>query len=1096
MAEVKVFNNINERVYDDLKVVIKDQSKLQVIASCFSLYGYAALKEELSKISELKFIFSSPTFISTASPDDKLKENYVPRLSRQKAIAGTDFEIKLRNKLVQKAIAKECANWVRQKVKFKSLNSYQLTIPPMLGIKERDDYITYAPVADFSTSSFGIEKSSVINTNILKVSSPVSDGFLRSFEDTWQDNKRLDDVTDEVLSHLEKVYRDNSAEYVYALTLNNIFKDFIEENCEEDLARTTSGFKDSEVWNKLYNFQKDAALAIISKLNKYNGCILADSVGLGKTFTALSVIKYFENRNYRVLVLCPKKLADNWNVYKGNYTNNPLAKDRLRYDVLFHSDLSRTSGMSNGLDLSTLKFDNYDLIVIDESHAFRNGGKTSIDKNEEDRDNRYNVLLKKCIKQGVHTKVLMLSATPVNNRFVDLKNQLMLAYEGDSTSLEDKLSFDTSIDDIFRAAQKNYNEWSKKKDHKDTQSLINALPFDFFKILDTVTIARSRKHIQKFYNTSNIGKFPTRLSPLSVYPTLTNLDENLSFKDIATELNKLYLSLYVPSNFIKPSARCKYEDKANRKGLSGLSIQGREFGIRKLMSINLLKRLESSVHSFDMTLCKIIGSIEENLEKIEEYRQKMQDKIGIEGYVIDDFIDTNADDDIDENSLDSDDEEAFVVQGKKTPIPFRDLNLDEWQAHLKYDEKILNQIHDKVKKITSDHDDKLQELIKEINLKRSNPINTDNKKILIFTAFSDTAEYLYEALSPIFKADGVNVGLVTGNGVSTTIKSKSSLDFNKVLTLFSPISKEKDKILPDLNETIDILIATDCISEGQNLQDCDYLINYDIHWNPVRIIQRFGRIDRIGSKNDKIQLVNFWPTKDLDDYINLKSRVENRMKATNITSSGDSDLLSSEEDDLEYRRKQLERLRKEVVDIEDLDSNINIMDLGLNEFRMDLVDFRKKYKSLDTDPLGVESLVKDNDLMPKGSIFVLKQVNEELNTGKHNHLYPYYLIYVKENGDIFVDHLSPKKTLDLMRMACKAKDDVDTSLYQSFNKETSNGYKMDKYCSLLQSAIDSMIEKKDESDIESFFSGGVSNFSHEEIKGLDDFELICFLVVR
>ena len=696
------------------------------------------------------------------------------------------------------------------------------------------------------------------------------------------------------------------------------------------LPNEATGFKSSQIWNKLYNFQKDAALAIINKLETYNGCILADSVGLGKTFTALSVIKYYENRNKSVLVLCPKKLYDNWNTYKSNYKNNPLEKDRLRYDVLFHTDLSREQGKSNGLDLALLNWGNYDLIVIDESHNFRNGGKITTDEEDENpRENRYLRLMNKVIRAGVRTKVLMLSATPVNNRFNDLKNQLQLAYEGHAEQIDDALNIGRSIDDIFRTAQLAYNKWAKlQPEYRTTERLLEELSFDFFELLDAVTIARSRSHIVKYYDTKDIGKFPTRLAPISRRPKLTDLNESITFNDIAEQLNELNLSIYTPSLYIFDSVKDDYE--INMEG-SGLSIDGREKGLRKLMATNLLKRLESSVNSFRLTLGRITDYIEQTLSVI---GRKSDGAIDVTTFTDD---------------LDSTDSENDPFVGKKSKINLRDIDVVRWSNDLRHDLEILKLLLLMLKDITPEHDCKLQMLVSDLKQKFQHPINEDNKKVLIFTAFADTADYIYEQLAERIKKEcGLNVGLITGSTDGRCTIPKFPMSFNNVLTFFSPVSKDRAVLFPKATEDIDVLIATDCISEGQNLQDCDYLINYDIHWNPVRIIQRFGRIDRIGSKNDVIQLVNYWPDIELDKYIELKGRVESRMKATVLTSTGDDNLLSAnEKGDLEYRKNQLKKLQEEVVDIEDMDTGINIMDLGLNEFRLDLLSYIKDNPDVD-----------------------------------------------------------------------------------------------------------------------------------------------------
>ena len=848
------------------------------------------------------------------------------------------------------------------------------------------------------------------------------------------------------------------------------------------LPNEASGFKSSVIWNKLYNFQRDASLAIINKLEKYNGCILADSVGLGKTFTALSVIKYYENRNRNVLVLCPKKLNDNWQTFRSNYKNNPVLADRLRYDILFHSDLSRDKGISNGLDLERVNWGNYDLIVIDESHNFRNGGKFDNDDEEEDfKENRYARLMNKVIRSGVKTKVLMLSATPVNNRFIDLKNQLQLAYEGKAENIDNLLDSDKSIDNIFREAQTIYSKWSKMSpDKRTSEKLVDSLSYDFFQLLDAVTIARSRSHIIKYYNTNDVGKFPKRLAPLSRRPKLTDLNTAISFRDIAEQLDRLNLSIYTPSLFIFESEKDNYG--IDYKG-EGLTVDGREKGIRKLMAINLLKRLESSVNSFRLTLIRIHDFIKDSITAIDKYQES--------GVGIMDVSEISEDFDTEDNEND-----PFV--GRKSKINLRDMDYVSWRCDLRSDLEVLERIILMLKNITPEYDTKLQQLVSDLKNKFEHPINGNNKKVLIFTAFADTANYLYEQLSNrILNECGLHTALITGSTEGKCTLPKLKCTFNDILTYFSPISKDREAIYPNDTREINVLIATDCISEGQNLQDCDYLINYDIHWNPVRIIQRFGRIDRIGSKNDVIQLVNYWPDMELDDYIKLKGRVESRMKATVITSTGDDNLLSAnEKGDLEYRRNQLKKLQNEVVDIEDMDTGVNIMDLGLNEFRLDLLSYVKEHPNLDLTPFGMNTVVGHTELAKPGVIYILKNKNNGVNIDKSNLLHPFYMVYIDTDGEVICDHLSPKKLLDIMRHVCKEQAQPDMELCNLFNKETKNGRNMSKYSQLLHNAINSIISVKEENDIDSLFSEGNTTALVGEVKGLDDFELITFLVIK
>lgn len=931
--EVKVFDNVTEIVRDDMASTISKGSKVSIAAACFSMYAYKELKKQLESVDECRFIFTSPTFVTEKAEKQK-REFYIPRLNRESSLYGTEFELKLRNEMTQKAIAKECAEWIKRKATFKS-NTTGENMGGFVTVANKQQQVAYMPMNGFTTVDIGCERGNNSYNMVNRFEAPFSSSYMQLFETLWNDHDKLQDVTDVVIENITTAYNENSPEFIYFMTLYHVFSEFLDDISEDELPNEATGFKQSKIWSLLYDFQRDAVLAIINKLERYNGCILADSVGLGKTFTALAVVKYYENRNKSVLVLCPKKLAENWNTYKDNYVNNPIASDRLNYDVLFHTDLSRAHGFSNGLDLDRLNWGNYDLVVIDESHNFRNGAGTHANTHE----NRYVKLMDKIIRAGVKTKVLMLSATPVNNRFVDLKNQLAIAYEGDSENMNKQLNTTKTIEEIFKQAQRSFNTWSKlEPEARTTDALLRTLDFDFFELLDSVTIARSRKHIEKYYDTAEIGKFPERKKPISRRPQLTDLNSAINYNEIYEQLMLLTLCIYTPSNYIFPSKMQKYIDLTHNKG-DNLTQTGREEGIRRLMSINLLKRLESSVNSFQLTLKRIKALIESTIKAIDDF-----EKFGAAD--IDMYEASDSEFDMDDGNT-----EYFTV-GKKVKIELADMDYKSWRTELKADADVLELLTLMVADITPEHDSKLQELLKLVSEKIENPINQGNKKVLIFSAFSDTAEYLYDNVSTYIKKKyGLDTAVITGSiDGKTTIKGFRAT-LNNVLTCFSPISKGRDVLMPGSKTEIDVLIATDCISEGQNLQDCDYLVNYDIHWNPVRIIQRFGRVDRIGSRNSQIQLVNFWPDMDLDEYINLKGRVETRMKISIMTSTGDDDLINAEEKGgLEYRKQQLKRLQEEVVDIEEMSDGISIMDLGLNEFRLDLLEYLKTHPDIDKKP--------------------------------------------------------------------------------------------------------------------------------------------------
>ena len=1075
---MEIFNNTTKVVRDDLAKIIKSDSKIAIAAACFSIYAYQELRQQLQACEEFRFLFTSPVFVAEKTPKER-REFYISRLRREKNLYGTEFEVRLRNELKQKAVAKECAAWMRKKACFKS-NTTREGINNFMLVSDGDETYTYSPFNSFTTVDLGCKRGNNIANIVSRFENPASIEFLKLFDTVWNDKEKLKDVTEDVIDMISAVYQENAPELIYFMTLYHIFKEFLEDLSEDILPNEATGFKESKIWHTLYHFQKDAALGIINKLEQYNGCILADSVGLGKTFTALAVIKYYEGRNKNVLVLCPKKLSENWMTYRGNLINNPLAEDRFRYDVLYHTDLSRKNGMTSiGLPIDRINWSNYDLVVIDESHNFRNGIGT--DSHGGEKENRYMRLMNRVIKPGVRTKVLMLSATPVNNRFFDLRNQLALAYEGNAEEINEKLPTKTDIDTIFRQAQQTYNAWCKLPEaERTTKNLLTRLDFDFFEVLDAVTIARSRHHIQTYYDTKDIGSFPRRNKPISLYPKLTTLPGAINYKEIYETLNDLKLTIYTPTQFILRSKVSKYLSHEETENFR----KGREAGIQRLMSINLLKRMESSVHSFLLTVERIYQYLDDTSQRISRFVRSGTGSLED----ITDFSGTVADFDDDDQNTD------FFTVGKKIRIDLRDMDYISWQRDIENDKETLLLLINMVKDITPKYDYKLNQLLKVIEEKEAHPINPGNRKILIFTAFADTAEYLYHYIAPRAKEKGLNTALITGSVDGRTTIPHFKAEMNHVLACFSPRSKDRDTLFPeDKQHNIDILIGTDCISEGQNLQDCDYCINYDIHWNPVRIIQRFGRIDRIGSRNTVIQLVNFWPDLTLDEYINLKARVETRMRISVMTSTGDDDLINQEEKgDLLYRRAQLKKLQDEVVDLEDMNSGISIVDLGLNDFRMDLLAYMKEHREIDRLPYGIHAVVHGKK---PGVIFVLKNINEQVNVKHQNRLHPFYMVYVGQNEEICTNHLQPKEILDMMRYLAKGKTEPDRACCQHFNRQTKDGRDMKAVSQLLEDAIRSIIDVKDEGDIASFFSAGETTFQNSGFSGLEDFELICFMVV-
>lgn len=1084
---MRIIDNINELLGDDLKAELKPGSKLRIAASTFSIFAFEALKEELLKLKELEFIFTSPSFTTTKVTDKPAPERrqfFIPSgAQRDSTLFGSEFEIRLRNKLTQRAIARECAEWVRQRVTFRS----NRTTATMQSFAAVDGTAAYAPLQGFTTADLGYERGASVSNIVHRIDeAPLTAQYVELFDQIWHNSEQLEDVTQAVYDHIAAVYAENSPERVYFLILYNLFSEFLDDINEDVLPNDLTGYQDTAIWNSLYNFQRDAATGVINKLETYNGCILADSVGLGKTFTALAVIKYYELRNKSVLVLAPKKLAENWTNFNANLTTNIFAKDRFNYDVLAHTDLSRESGESLGIPLDRVNWGNYDLVVIDESHNFRNADFTT------EKETRYQRLMRKVIRDGVKTKVLMLSATPVNNRFTDLRNQLALAYEGESAQLADKLHIATSVEEVFRQAQRSFNTWSKlPAEERTTEAILSMIDFDFFELLDAVTIARSRKHIQAFYDTTDIGAFPDRLPPESVRSPLTDLEDVPSFGEMFEALSSLTLAVYAPLSYVHASRLEKYELRygnvdGGKNAVGGstanLGAASREKGIQKLMTINLLKRLESSIEAFRITLGKLASSVEEAMQAVEDHATSITDLAA-------QVRDVDADDD------DFEFPTAGSVGGK-VQVDLEDMDVESWHHDLTHDWEVIATLLAKVSAVTPQHDLKLVELKNRLANKFDNPINPGNRKVLIFSAFADTASYLYRELAPVLSEQGFETALVTGQGNPQSTLGRG-IGFHQTLTLFSPKSKQRHLVMPNETADLDVLIGTDCISEGQNLQDCDYLVNYDIHWNPVRIIQRFGRIDRIGSTNERIQLVNFWPDISLDEYINLKERVESRMVIADLAATADDNVLTQESSDTAFRKEQLRKLQDEVIELEDVRTGISITDLGLNDFRMDLLGYIKEYGDLAASPKGLHAVVpaqREKGLKP-GALFALRNINADEMLNRGNRLHPHYLVYLDDEGNVIADHTEVKYLLDLIRTGCRNRDEPAWEVCRLFNTATHDGAEMSKYSNLLTDAIRSMIDVTEERDLDSLFSPGHTTALVQTISGLDDFELIAFLAI-
>lgn len=1088
MKPPKVLDNKKHRVVDELKEELNKGSKLSVISAYFTIYAYAELKKELSKIDKMRFIFTEPTFVH--KDQELIREYYIER-NPEKKMSGNEFEIKLRNEMKQAAIAKECAEWLEKKAEIKSLRRANPAQPRLVYIENPEDNVSINGTVDFTSDGLGITPSNRLDSNMCLYGKDYTISFLQAFNELWEDDTAVQDVKDKVLEQMRILYKENTPEFIYFVTLYNIFNNYLDELTEDNIVKSRTGFKETLVWNKLYKFQKDGVMGAIDKIEKYNGCIIADSVGLGKTFTALAVIKYYELRNDRVLVIVPKKLRENWTVYTMNDKRNIFSGDRFNYDVLNHTDLSRTSGYSGEINIATLNWSNYDLVVIDESHNFRNNPPV------KGRITRYERFMNDIIKAGVKTKVLMLSATPVNNKMNDIKNQIAFITEGRNDAFA-SVGLD-NLELILRKAQAVFNRWSELPDpERTTETFVNMMDLDYFKLLDTVTIARSRKHIEKYYNLEEIGKFPTRLTPENRYPIIDTKGEFPPIEEINRLIKKLTLCVYSPLGYVLPEKRASYERKYDMKVGANNSVfrqADREQSLVGLMRIGILKRMESSIHSFALTVENILYKIDKTLEAIEQSR-----------------LDYDAEMDISDIDID-DPEYDNLMFGNNVKVLLQDMDLIKWQQDLLADKDKLETILLEAINVTPDRDAKLTELRTLIENKIKNPINPDNRKVVIFTAFADTARYLYQNLSEKFAKRGIYSAIVTGSGDNHSTlpipkelrRSVKMTDINTILTLFSPISKECSKIYPEVNEYIDILIATDCISEGQNLQDCDYLINYDIHWNPVRIIQRFGRIDRIGSLNQQIKLVNFWPTKDLDEYINLQQRVKGRMVLLDVSATGEENVIennpSKEMKDLEYRKKQLKKLQNEVVDLEDISGAISITDLTFNDFKIELMEYMKtNRKLLDEAPNGMYAVAKIDesvsDIVKPGVIFTLRQVKGKEQSKEQNPLFPYYMVYIRDDGEVQLSFLHAKKILDYYKKLCSGKDQVLKELVDEFNKETNDGRNMKHYSDLLEASIENLIGKKQDIGVASLFSKGGTTMQRSLFDGIEDFELITFLVLK
>ena len=1090
---------------------VSHESSLSVVSAYFTIYAYAHLKDQFNRIKHFRFLFGEPAFIKSIDPSKSNKRDF--------KIEDDKIVIPLESRLTQKAVAKECAEWLRQKADIKSMVKPNFLHGKMYHIQQQSG-IEKAIIgsSNFTVNGLGLGGNSNIELNMIVDSDRDRNDLRQWFDELWNDDTGLvEDVKDQVLQYLRQLYIENEPEFIYFKTLFHIFENYLDEQQKGGLLTERTGFFESEIWNMLYDFQKDGVKGAVNKILKHNGCIIADSVGLGKTFEALAIIRYFELLNGRVLVLCPKKLSGNWTIYQASQNNilNPFIKDKFSYTVLYHTDMGRLSGRSdaNGIDLENFNWGAYDLVVIDESHNFRGN---PLDKTRDDgtvRMNRAKWLMEKIIKSGVQTKVLMLSATPVNNNLRDLRNQIALLTEGKNEALFESSNI-KDISQTLKNAQTNFTLWAdpKRNPQRSVKKLIERLDSSFFKLLDELTIARSRKHIKSFYNIAAIGQFPRRLKPKSIYPGIDTKDRFFTYDALNKRILEYKLTVFNPSAYVKEEFKAKYEEKAGKEVLS-FKQSDREHFLIGMMKVNYLKRLESSIESFEISMDRTIKKIEVLEDKIKRFietknRSQEEDLVLLEP-------------DEDELEEDSDDLEQWQV-GKKLRFDLVDLRLEDWLADLQKDKEALSDLYNNAVAVTPERDSKLKDLKQLILEKVKKPINDGNKKIVIFTAYADTAQYLYACLRDWAKNElGVHAALVAGSVTHTTFGKN---DYSAILTHFSPVSKNRSKMKSMSQEgEIDLLIATDCISEGQNLQDCDCLINYDIHWNPVRIIQRFGRIDRLGSVNKKIQLINFWPTRDLDNYINLKERVEARMALVDVTATADDNILATDqieeliEEDLKYRNKQLKKLRDEVLDLEDIEENVSLTDFTLDDFRIELLNFlENNRKKLEDAPFGLYSVVpspsgdhtqfldinkfspSEREIIKPGAVFCLKQKGDTVGNEEVNPLQPYFLVYIRNDGTVRFNYTNAKQVLEIYRLMCQGRTEPFEDLCELFNNETQQGEDMSQYSDLIAQAVEeiSRVFKKRAARKLLTNRSALLVPKSKQVHGMNNFELVTWLVIK
>jgi hypothetical protein len=1072
-------NRAQGRVADVLAERIAKGAQLSMLSSGFSIYAYSLLKDHLKRVGSLRLLLPAGATPASVADDAVFRV--------EELAGGETTDRRFRNQLDMARIARDCAKWLRDTAEVRAVRSP--TPQNLIHVANSGaDGLAISGSSPFTSSGLGFVASPRFDMNTLFTTKGEVDSLLAWFDGIWNVPDLVRDVKPELLAQLETIHRDKSPELIYFLTLYHVFNDLRAELDEERIIKTRTGIKDTLVWSKLYRFQRDGVLGAIDKIERYNGCIIADSVGLGKTFEALAIIKYYELRNDRVLVLCPKKLRENWTLYRVNDRRNLFAADRFNYDVLNHTDLTREHGKSGEITLESLNWGNYDLIVIDESHNFRNNPP------RKDGLTRYGRLMRDVIRSGVRTKVLMLSATPVNNRMNDLKNQVAFITEGRDDALYSQGI--ASIEQTLRVAQIRFNQWLRRDpDGRTTDGLLEALNFDYFKLLDLLTIARSRRHIEKYYDLGEIGRFPERARPINVKADIDTRNQFPELREINRDIRRLNLSAYAPLKYVLPAKLAEYGRRYDRQVAGGSVFKqiDREESLIHLIRVNLLKRMESSINSFGLTVERLLRQVQALIARIDAHEDTEVEELGIEDI-----------------ELEDDAFDPYLV-GTKIKVLLKDVDRVRWRQELEEDQALLVKLLRAAREIDEGRDAKLGRLKAMIAEKCAAPINPGNRKIIVFTAFADTADYLYRNIAEwALEELGLHSALVTGHtGGNRTTLPKTRRDLASILTAFAPIAKERAMIDADETAEIDLLFATDCISEGQNLQDCDYLVNYDIHWNPVRIIQRFGRVDRLGSRNSVIQLVNFWPNMELDEYINLEARVSGRMVLLDISATGEENIIETTDagqmKDLEYRRRQLEQLQNEVVDVEDLGGGISITDMTLNDFRMDLAEYLKEQTQvLESAPRGTFAVTTSDDLfehlldegrLKPGVVFCLRSDNAKVGTDSTYALSPHYLVYVSDDGETRLNFTNARKILDLLKKLTLGRSYPEPHAVATFNARTRNGADMSHYQGLLAKAVAAVTGKAEERGVESLFQRGGTVLTNDSFRGIDDFEVIAYLVI-